>query len=111
MDGLVPCERDSPKPGAEVLQDHLLRGDLDCFFAVEHHGRLDECLLEDKLIQFWLFESIQKMKVKLMVVGLRADSLVNQIIGEPLCISIIKVVLHLHKFCVEVTGRKVVHNE
>lgn len=47
------------------------------FFAVEHRGRLGECLLENEFAQIWFFEGYQKTKVKLMVVGLGADPLVN----------------------------------
>ena len=49
-DRLVAREHDSPKPGAEVLQDCPLRRELHRFFAVQHCGRLGECLLEDELV-------------------------------------------------------------
>ena len=77
MDRLIPHKRDSPKLRPEVLQNCLLRHDLHHFFAVEHRSRLGECLLENEFAQIWFFEGYLKTKVKLMVVGLGTDLLVN----------------------------------
>ena len=67
--------------------------------------------MKNKLEQRLSVESIEESDIKLMIVGFGANTLVDQVVGEPTGILLLELVSHLLELGVEIGGSQIVDDE
>lgn len=111
LDRSILGERESSEPGSQVLEQRALRRGLDCLLRVEEGRELDVRLVEDALAEERHREGVEELVVQLVVVGLDADSLRNEVVGEPGEVGGVHALCHLADLGLKVVEREVVDDE
>ncbi len=110
-DGLVASESEATEPRTEVLEQVALLRRLDRLVAVEQHLTLAQRFMQDVGHKTFCFEAVEELSVETVVVRLDADTLQDQVVGEPAESVGSDKSTSITELGVQVGGREVINEE